>query len=71
MNLHLFFIIANRNGVFTLGQVPPNDHYNHYLHNEYSGSKERLFKSCSAVREPTSLPSSSRYDLLRAAQQCQ
>ena len=35
MNLHLFFIIVNRNGVFTLGQVPPNDHYNHYLHNEY------------------------------------
>ena len=26
MNLHLFLIIANRNGVFTLGQVPPNDH---------------------------------------------
>ena len=35
MNLHLFFIIANRNGVFTLGQALPNAHYNHYLYNEY------------------------------------
>ena len=35
MNLHLFFIIANRDGVFTLGQVLPNVRYNHYLHNEY------------------------------------
>ena len=35
MNLHLFFIIANRNGGFILCQVLPNDHYNHYLHNEY------------------------------------
>ena len=33
--VNLFFIIANRDGVFTLGQVPPNAHYNHYLHNEY------------------------------------
>ena len=28
-------IVANRNGGFTLGQVPPNDHYNHYRHSVY------------------------------------
>ena len=27
--------VANRDGGFTLCQVLPNDHYNHYLHNEY------------------------------------
>ena len=27
--------VANRDGGFTLGQVLPNDHYNHCLHNEY------------------------------------
>ena len=27
--------VANRDGGFILCQVPPNDHYNHYLHNGY------------------------------------
>lgn len=44
MNLHLLFIIVNRNGVFTLGQVPPNDHYNHYLHNEYGNSLSTILE---------------------------
>ena len=35
MNLHLFFIIANRDSGFILYQALPNAHYNHYQHNEY------------------------------------
>lgn len=27
--------VANRDGGFILCHVPPNDHYNHYLHNGY------------------------------------
>ena len=44
MNLHLFFIIANRDGGFILCQVLPNDHYNHYLHNEYDNSLSTILE---------------------------
>ena len=71
MNLHLFFLsqIAT---VFLLlvKYLPMTTITTTYITNILE-AKDGYSSPCSAVREPTSLPSSSRYDLLRAAQQCQ